>query len=66
MNPFFPFMPFPAAASAVSRRTRLQDLDARMASFLSEKQALESACPDVLESIKTSKANVQREIAVSR
>ncbi|MEO1111159.1 MAG: hypothetical protein AAFY05_02460 [Pseudomonadota bacterium] len=46
-----------------TRRTRLQDLEARMSSFLSEKQASSTSCPKVLDNIKVAKSTVQREMA---
>ncbi|CTQ54116.1 hypothetical protein LP7551_02648 [Roseibium album] len=63
MNPFWPFLAMPAMQPKFTRRTRLQDLDARMASFLSEKQASGTTCPAVLDNIKVAKSTVQREMA---
>ena len=62
MNPFWPFLTLPAAPQQFDRRTRLQDLDARMASFLKEKQISNAACPEVLNNISTARTKVQREI----
>jgi hypothetical protein len=66
MNPFWPFMALPAPQPQFSRRTRLQDLEARMSSFLSEKQASSTSCPKVLDNIKVAKSTVQREMATGR
>lgn len=62
--PFFPVMS--AVPSQLQRRTRLQDLDARMTSFLSEKQATNNACPEVLDNVKAARSKVQREMATAR
>lgn len=67
MTMFWPFFPvLPAVPAQHRRRTRLQDLDARMSSFLSEKQRSGSACPEVLDSVKAAKSKVQREMATAR
>lgn len=63
MTPFWPFMALPAVQPQFTRRTRLQDLEARMSSFLSEKQASSASCPKVLDNIKVAKSTVQRELA---
>ncbi|QFT32656.1 hypothetical protein K1718_17650 [Roseibium porphyridii] len=63
MNPFWPFMTLPATQPPLSRQSRLQDLNARMTSFLSEKQASGTSCPQVLDNIKTARSEVQREMA---
>jgi hypothetical protein len=41
----------------------LRDLDARMTSFLAEKQRSEDTSPDVLDNIKVARSKVQRELA---
>jgi len=56
-------MALPAMQPKFTRRTRLQDLEARMSSFLSEKQASSTSCPKVLDNIKVAKSTVQREMA---
>lgn len=67
MPMFWPFFPvLPAVPVQHRRRTRLQDLDARMTSFLSEKQRSGSACPDMLDKVKAAKSKVQREMATTR
>jgi len=67
MPMFWPFFPtLPTHRAKVSRQTRLQDLDARMTSFLSEKQVSNSACPKVLDNVKTARSKVQREMATAR
>ncbi|CTQ61657.1 MAG: hypothetical protein RIE06_21870 [Roseibium album] len=63
MNPFWPFTALPALQPKFTRQTRLQDLEARMSSFLSEKQASSTSCPKVLDNIKVAKSTVQRELA---
>ncbi|WP_305987006.1 hypothetical protein [Roseibium sp. MMSF_3544] len=63
MTPFWPFMALPAVQPQFTRRTRLQDLEARMSSFLTEKQASSTSCPKVLDNIKVAKSTVQRELA---
>lgn len=62
--PFFPVMS--AVPPLLQRRTRLQDLDARMTSFLSEKQVSSTACPKVLDNVKAARSKVQREMATAR
>jgi len=67
MPMFWPFFPvLPATPAQHRRRTRLQDLDARMTSFLSEKQVTSSACPEVLDNVKAARSKVQREMATAR
>lgn len=67
MTFFWPFLQMPIAPSGhLSRRARLQDLDARMTSFLSEKQAAKAACPEVLDNVKAARTKVQREMATAR
>jgi|GEM_PF-1784274 len=67
MNLFWPFAALPRVSkSPTSRRSRLQDLDARMASFLTAKKASGTTCPEVLKSVRTARSNVQREMASTR
>ncbi|MEP1930866.1 MAG: hypothetical protein ABJJ37_06290 [Roseibium sp.] len=66
MNPFWPFMAFtaPAPTSVTSaRQMRLRDLDARMSSFLAEKQNGRGTCSRVTDNVKGNRMNVRRELA---
>jgi len=61
---WLPFsMPPMAVPSARPTRTRLQDLNARMTSFLAEKQACGDASPEVLDNIKAQRSKVRLEMA---
>ena len=67
MNPFLPFFsPFAALQRTPSRQSRLKDIDARMASFLREKQTSGAACPKVLDNVKTARSTVHCEMVSAR
>jgi len=67
MPMFWPFFPaLPAMPAQHRRRTRLQDLDARMHSFLCEKQASSTSCPEVLDNIKATRTKIQQEMNSAR
>jgi len=67
MNPFWPFAFLPRVSKPpLSRQNRLQDLDARMAAFLNAKKVSGTTCPKVLESVRTARSNVQREMTSRR
>jgi hypothetical protein len=67
MNPFLPmFSPFAALHRAPSRQSRLRDIDARMASFLREKQTSNTTCPKVLDNVKSARSKVQSEMVAAR
>ncbi|GAB2187368.1 hypothetical protein [Roseibium sp. LAB1] len=67
MNLFLPFFsPFAALHRVPSRQSRLKDIDARMASFLREKQTSDTTCPKVLDNVKTARSTVQHEMATAR
>lgn len=63
MTAFMPFFPIPAAQPRSIRRSRLQDIDDRMTSFLSQKQVSGTSCLQVLDNIKAAKADIQHEMA---
>jgi len=63
MNPLWTMFVMPTIRPTSERDTRLRDLDDRMASFLSEKEASDTACPKVLDNIRTAKSSVRREMA---
>ncbi|GAB4520666.1 MAG: hypothetical protein Tsb0019_21760 [Roseibium sp.] len=48
-----------------STRTRLQDLDARMTTFLAEKRISGKASPEVLDNVKAARSKVQQEMAAA-
>lgn len=62
---FWPFFFIPPSAVQPRNRTttRLRDLDARMTTFLAEKQQASDTSPEVLDNIKTARSKVQRELA---
>ncbi|MHA7773184.1 hypothetical protein [Roseibium sp. M-1] len=67
MTPFWPFRTLlPVSTPPLSRQSRLEDLNARMSSFLAEKQSCRTTCPKVLDNIKAARSNVQREMAGKR
>ncbi|WP_269582555.1 hypothetical protein [Roseibium sp. Sym1] len=67
MPMFWPFIPvFPVKSMQLTRRTRLQDLEARMSSFLSEKNASGTSCPQVLDNVKAARNKIQREMNSAR
>jgi len=66
MTLFWPFLPAMSGTTVrPSRQTRLRELEARMSSFLSEKQASRSTCPQVLDNVKAARSTVQREMAAA-
>ncbi|TYC63303.1 hypothetical protein FMN50_02905 [Rhodobacterales bacterium] len=63
MTPFWPFFPKMTAQDPGSvRQTRLQDIDARMTAFLSQKQVNGRSCERVIDNVKTAKADIQQEM----
>jgi hypothetical protein len=66
MTLFWPMFPVLPAMSARTTRSRLKDLDARMTSFLSEKQASGTSCPQVLDTVKAARTEIQREMKSAR
>ncbi len=62
MLPFWPFFGLALAQPLRTRQSRLQDLDARMASYLAEKQAAGASCPLVLDNVRAARSAVQREL----
>ncbi|WP_428642980.1 hypothetical protein [Roseibium sp.] len=63
MLPLWPLFVPPALQPVMTRQARLQDLDARMASYLADKQATGTASPTVLDNVRSAKTAVQREMA---
>ncbi|MEP3048902.1 MAG: hypothetical protein ABJL55_21365 [Roseibium sp.] len=57
------FTPLAPTAGTATRHRRLRDLDARMSSFLAEKECRQATSPLVVGNVKGNRMNVRREIA---
>jgi hypothetical protein len=60
------FWTFFSIPTQPSTRTRLQDLDARMTTFLAEKRISGGASPEMLDKVKVARSEVQQEMAAAR
>lgn len=63
MNPFWSFMALSRTPTTSTRHMRLRDLDARMSSFLAEKETTRTSCADVLDKVKDQRDQTRRELA---
>lgn len=63
MNPFWPFLPMTAPLPATDTRgVRLRDLDARMSSFLAQKEHQSATCTDVVDNVKGRRSRLRGEL----
>lgn len=63
MTGFPTFFPLPTVQPSSIRRNRLQDIEDRMISFLSQKQLSRASCVKVIDNVKAAKADIQHEMA---